>query len=135
MSSLLPEAAEQIMSVPAHLHYSAEHEWIEITDGVATVGITAFAADALGDIVYVNPPGVGADVTAGEPCGELESTKSVSDLCSPVDGEVVDVNPAVAATPGLLNQDPYGSWLIRIRVSGDPELLDAAAYEQLIAGS
>lgn len=123
------------MTVPAHLQYTAEHEWLAIADGVATVGITAFAADALGDVVYVDLPDVGAGVTAGQPCGELESTKSVSDLYSPVDGEVVEVNPDVADAPDLLNQSPYDAWLLKIRVTGEPALLDAAAYEQLIEGA
>ncbi|GAB3861078.1 glycine cleavage system protein GcvH [Nocardioides maradonensis] len=123
------------MTVPSNLQYTAEHEWLTITDGIATVGITAFAADALGDVVYVDLPDVGTTVTAGEACGELESTKSVSDLYSPVDGEVVEVNPAVDEAPDLLNQGPYDAWLLKIRVTGEPALLDAAAYEQLIASA
>lgn len=114
--------------IPAHLHYTRDHEWLH--DGV--VGITAFAASALGDIVFVQLPDVGATVTAGEPCGEIESTKSVSDLVAPADGVVVEVNDEVAAEPGLLNEDPYGrGWLFRMRVTGTPELLDAAAYAAL----
>ncbi|GAA1611229.1 glycine cleavage system protein GcvH [Catellatospora bangladeshensis] len=115
-------------AVPAHLRYTRDHEWLD-GDGVATVGITAFAADALGDIVYLELPEPGRTVAAGEPCGEIESTKSVSELYAPVDGEIVAVNEAAATEPGLLNNDPYGQgWLFRLRLTGTPELLDAAAY-------
>ncbi len=115
--------------IPPHLSYTRDHEWL--AGGV--VGITAFAAGALGDIVHVRLPDVGAAVTAGEPCGEIESTKSVSDLVAPAAGVVVAVNPLVAAEPGLLNDDPYErGWLFRLRVTGTPELLDAAAYAALV---
>ncbi len=120
--------------LPADLLYSPEHEWVSVTDGVATIGITAFAADALGDVVYVDLPAVGTAVTAGAPCGEIESTKSVSDLFSPVTGEVTDVNPAVVDEPGVLNSDPFGAWLLRVRVGSLPDLLDAAAYRALTDG-
>lgn len=120
--------------LPADLRYSAEHEWVSLADGVATVGITAFAADALGDVVYVDLPAVGTAVAAGAPCGEIESTKSVSDLFSPVTGEVTEVNPAVVDEPGLLNSDPFGAWLLRVRVESLPDLLDAAGYRALTAG-
>lgn len=120
--------------LPADLLYSPEHEWVSVTDGVATVGVTAFAADALGDVVYVDLPAVGTAVTAGSPCGEIESTKSVSDLFSPVTGEVTDVNPAVVDEPGTLNSDPFGAWLLRVRVESLPDLLDAAAYQALTDG-
>ncbi|MDQ6525306.1 glycine cleavage system protein GcvH [Nocardioides sp. LHD-245] len=124
------------MSNPTHLRYTAEHEWIAV-DGaggdLAKVGVTAYAADALGDVVYVDLPGVGSGVTAGETCGELESTKSVSDLYAPVTGEVVEVNGAVDADPSLINSDPFGEgWLFVVKVTGTPELLDAAAYEALL---
>jgi glycine cleavage system H protein len=116
-------------AVPPHLSYTRDHEWL--LDGV--VGITAFAASSLGDIVYVQLPEVGAAVTAGVPCGEIESTKSVSDLVAPADGVVVEVNPLVTAAPGLLNEDPYGrGWLFRLSVAGTPELLDATAYAALV---
>ncbi|WBQ04438.1 glycine cleavage system protein GcvH [Kribbella sp. CA-293567] len=123
------------MSVPAHLKYTAEHEWLDLDGDIATIGITAFAADALGDVVYVDLPATGTIVTAGEACGEIESTKSVSDLFAPVDGEVVETNEAVASEPGVLNTDPFQSgWLFRLKVSDLGELLDAAAYESLIGG-
>jgi glycine cleavage system H protein len=123
------------MSVPTNLTYTAEHEWLDLQGDTATVGVTTFAADALGDVVYVELPTVGAKVTRGESCGEIESTKSVSDLHAPADGEVVEVNQAVADDPGLLNTDPFGKgWLFRLAITGSPELLDAAAYLSLTGG-
>ncbi|MFC0439251.1 glycine cleavage system protein GcvH [Kutzneria buriramensis] len=121
-------------TIPDNLRYSAEHEWVAVTDGIARIGITEFAAESLGDIVYVQLPEEGESVTAGEPCGELESTKSVSDLFSPVTGEVVDVNPAAADNPAAINDDPFGEgWLFTVRVDGDPDgLLDADEYAALI---
>ncbi|HEX4251093.1 MAG TPA: glycine cleavage system protein GcvH [Pseudonocardia sp.] len=117
------------MSVPPDLQYTAEHEWVRLDGDVATIGITEFAASALGDVVFVGLPDVGARLTAGQVCGEVESTKSVSDLYNPVDGEVVEVNAALAAEPGAVNTDPYGAgWLFRLRVNGPVELLDAAGY-------
>lgn len=121
--------------LPADLLYSREHEWVSLADGVATVGITAFAADALGDVVYLDLPAAGTAVTAGEPCGEIESTKSVSDLFSPVTGEVLETSTAAVDEPGLLNSDPYGAWLLRIGVGADlPDLLDAAGYRAVVEG-
>lgn len=122
------------MTVPEQLRYTAEHEWVSIDGPVATVGITEHAAEALGDVVYVSPPASGATVTAGEPCGEIESTKSVSDLYSPVDGEVTEVNPEVEDDPAQVNADPYGSgWLFKVQVSGEPtDLLSAEEYTALI---
>lgn len=122
-------------NVPETLSYTEEHEWItERSDGVVAVGITAYAADALGDIVYVSLPQEGATVEAGEPCGEAESTKSVSDIYAPVTGEVVAVNAAVEEDPAVINSDPYGEgWLFKVRTDGDaPDLLDASAYAKLI---
>ncbi|MFI5609371.1 glycine cleavage system protein GcvH [Amycolatopsis sp. NPDC051903] len=121
------------MSIPQNLSYTKEHEWLSVTDGVATVGITAFAAESLGDIVFVQLPAVGGTVTAGEVFGEVESTKSVSELYSPVSGEVVEVNEATSDTPEVINSDPYTEgWLLKVRLTGDvPELLDAAAYAAL----
>ena len=106
------------MGVPAELRYTEEHEWVAIEGGTATIGITDYATQALGDVVYVSLPEVGAAVTAGEPCGEVESTKSVSDLYSPVDGEVVEVNEELDDDPGLINAEPYGlGWMFRVRVA------------------
>ncbi|WP_436700366.1 glycine cleavage system protein GcvH [Nocardioides sp. BYT-33-1] len=123
------------MSNPTHLQYTAEHEWIALDDAggtTARVGVTAYAADALGDVVYVDLPQVGSTVTAGETCGELESTKSVSDLYAPVSGEVIEVNAAVDADPGLVNSDPFGEgWLFVVAVTATGELLDADGYEAL----
>lgn len=121
------------MSNPTNLQYSAEHEWVDLDGDTARVGVTAYAADALGDIVYVDLPAVGDTVTAGATCGELESTKSVSDLYSPVTGEVVEVNEDVDGDPSLVNSDPFGrGWLLVVRVTAAVELLDAAAYDALL---
>ena len=126
---------------PDNLKYTNEHEWVRTpgdVEGSVRVGITDFAQDALGDIVYVSLPQVGDSVTAGDTCGELESTKSVSDIYAPVTGEVVAVNPALDSTPELVNNDPYGGgWLFEV-VPSDPGqldgLLDSAAYEQSLGG-
>ena len=120
---------------PEKLRYSKEHEWLSAAaDGVATVGITSHAADALGDVVFVQLPEVGATVAAGETCGELESTKSVSDLYSPVSGEVTEVNQDVADDPSLVNSAPFeGGWLFKVKVSDDgADLLSAAEYDAFI---
>ncbi|MGD9605924.1 MAG: glycine cleavage system protein GcvH [Leucobacter sp.] len=114
--------------VQAGLRYSIEHEW---TDGgsPATIGVSQVAADALGEVVYVELPEVGAALTAGQVCGEIESTKSVSELFSPVTGEVVEVNTAVVDDPALVNSDPYGgAWLFRVAVSEEGPLLSAEEY-------
>jgi glycine cleavage system H protein len=124
-----------VSNVPETLSYTEEHEWItEPSDGVVTVGITAYAADSLGDIVYVSLPQEGAAVEAGEPCGEAESTKSVSDIYAPVTGEIVAVNGAAEEDPSVINSDPYGEgWLFKVRTDGDNSgLLDAPAYSKLI---
>jgi glycine cleavage system H protein len=117
---------------PDDLGYTAEHEWVRLTDGTARVGITGYAQDALGDVVFVTLPDVGSSVTAGETCGEVESTKSVSDLYAPVTGTVTARNDALDANPELVNSDPYGEgWMFEVQVQGDaPELLDAAAYRE-----
>ena len=121
------------MSIPAELRYTAEHEWVSVEGTVASVGITDYAAQQLGDVVYVSLPAVGSAVAAGEPCGEVESVKSVSDLYCPVDGEVAEVNA-----------EPYSAgWMFRVRVaqdaSGAPalptDLLSAAEYEELTKGA
>jgi len=118
------------VSIPANLQYTKEHEWLKVEDGVATVGITAFAAESLGDIVFVQLPDAGSAITAGEVFGEVESTKSVSELYAPVSGEVVEVNGTTSDTPEVINSDPYTEgWLLKVRLTGDvPDLLDAAAY-------
>ena len=124
------------MTVPEQLRYTAEHEWVAIDGRTASVGITEHAADALGDVVYVSPPTPGTKVTAGEPCGEIESTKSVSDLYSPVDGEVTDVNADIEDDPGQVNSDPYGAgWLFKVRMNDEPpsDLLTAQQYAELIS--
>jgi len=121
--------------VVAELKYSAEHEWVA-TDGPGPAGIGISAvADALGDIVYVDLPEVGAAVTAGETCAEVESTKSVSDLIAPVTGEVTEVNAAVVADPALINSDPYGAgWLFRVAVESKGPLLSVQEYASANGG-
>lgn len=116
--------------VVAELQYSAEHEWVAREAGNSvTIGISAVAADALGDIVYVDLPEVGSTVTAGETCGEVESTKSVSDLYSPVTGVVTETNPDVVDDTALINSDPYGAgWLIKVDAESDGPLLSAEEY-------
>ncbi|OZD53431.1 glycine cleavage system protein H [Rhodococcus sp. 06-1477-1B] len=118
------------------LSYTSEHEWIALEGDIATVGITDFAADKLGDVVFVELPGAGSAVAAGDVCGEIESTKSVGELYAPITGTVVEVNDAVVDDPSLVNAEPFaGGWLIKIRVEGDlpTDLLDRAAYEDLTA--
>ena len=128
------------MSVPAELHYTPEHEWVSVEGTSASVGITDYAAQQLGDVVYVSLPALGATVIAGEPCGEVESVKSVSDLYSPVDGEVIEVNAELDDDPSLVNAEPYtAGWMFRVRVAQDgngdaalpTDLLSAAEYEEL----
>jgi glycine cleavage system H protein len=118
---------------PEDLKYTAEHEWVKATNGTARVGITDFAQDALGDIVYVQVPEVGTAIRAGDTCGELESTKSVSDLYAPVTGTVSAVNEALADQPDLVNSDPYGEgWLIDVQLDDEAEveaLMDAETYQ------
>lgn len=122
------------LEYPADLRYTPEHEWVkDAGDGVLRVGITAYAQEALGDVVYVSLPAVGDTLTAGDACGEVESTKSVSDLYAPLNGEVTAVNEALDASPELINSDPYGSgWIYELRVSESTQLtdlLDADAYQ------
>lgn len=116
------------LEYPEDLRYTPEHEWVRTgDDGAVRIGITAFAQDALGDVVYVSLPSVGDTVAAGDTCGEVESTKSVSDLYAPLAGEVTAVNEALDATPELVNSDPYGEgWMYELRPS------DAAAVEALL---
>ena len=118
------------MNYPTNLQYSKSHEWV-MTDGdVAVVGISDFAQDALGDVVFVNLPQEGDTVTAGEPFGDVESVKAVSDLISPLSGTVCAVNEELLDAPEMLNSDPYGAWIIKVEnVSGSAELLSASDYE------
>jgi glycine cleavage system H protein len=120
------------LEYPAGLRYTAEHEWVREEDGTVRVGITAFAQEALGDVVYVSLPAVGDTVTAGDTCGEVESTKSVSDLYAPIAGEVTAVNGALDATPELVNTDPYGEgWMYELRPADAADvaaLLDVDGY-------
>ncbi|KAE8764188.1 glycine cleavage system protein GcvH [Georgenia thermotolerans] len=124
------------MTYPADRRYTRDHEWIAVDGDVATVGITSYAAEALGDVVYLDLPEVGTTVTAGESCGEIESTKSVSDLIAPATGEVLSVNTEAVDAPESVNADPHGEgWLYTVRVGELPEdLLDAEAYAEQAQG-
>jgi glycine cleavage system H protein len=118
------------MSNPENLKYTKEHEWVLIEGDMATIGITRYAADALGEIVYVDLPKVGSSTSHMKICGEIESTKSVGELYAPMDGEVIEANKALDAAPDTVNADPYGEgWLIKIRYTSLPELLSAAEYD------
>ena len=122
------------MNYPAELKYSKDHEWVKMECDVAVIGISDFAQDALGDVVFVNLPQEGDAVTAGTPFGDVESVKAVSDLVCPVTGTICAVNEDLADSPENLNSDPYGAWIIKVQgVSGQEELLDAAAYEAFCA--
>ena len=122
------------MNFPAELKYSKSHEWIRYEDGVAVIGISDFAQDALGDVVFVNLPVVGDDVTAGEAFGDVESIKAVSDLISPVSGVVLEINEELEDSPENLNEDPYGAWIIKVEnVTSEEELLCAEDYEAFCA--
>ncbi|SNT00764.1 glycine cleavage system H protein [Micrococcales bacterium KH10] len=120
---------------PENLQYTAEHEWV-VQGEPAVIGVTWTAQDALGDVVYLELPEVGAEVTAGAVIGEIESTKSVSELFSPVTGTVTEVNDAAVADPSLVNSDPYGAgWLFKVDVTAYGELLNASGYQKLTQGS
>ena len=123
------------MRVPDDLKYARTHQWVRTVDALATVGITDFAQDELGDIVYLQLPEVGATVSQGERMGEIESVKTVSDLVSPISGDVVERNAGVLDAPDVINRDPYGDgWLLRIRPSDEAELsalLSASDYVEL----
>jgi glycine cleavage system H protein len=126
-----------VSDFPEQLRYTAEHEWVAPAgDGVVRVGITDYAQESLGDIVFVSLPAVGATVTAGQPCGEVESTKSVSDVYAPVTGVVVSRNDRLDQAPELVNSDPYGEgWIVEIRpdaADAVDALLDAPAYAELV---
>ena len=121
------------MAEQSELQYTAEHEWILVDGDTATVGITAYAADKLGDVVFVELPDVGSDVASGTVVGEIESTKSVGELFAPVTGTVAETNDAVVDSPELVNSDPFGAgWLIKVNFSELPPLLSYAEYSALI---
>ena len=118
------------MNYPAELQYSKSHEWVRMEDGVAVIGISDFAQSELGDVVFVNLPEVGDETTAGEPFGDVESVKAVSDLVCPVTGAVCAVNEELLDAPEKLNEDPYGTWIIKVEnVTDTEELLTAEQYE------
>ena len=123
--------------VPSDLRYTKDHEWVRLEGDTATVGVTQYAADQLGDVVFVDQPDVGRSVEQFATFGVVESVKAVSDLYAPVSGEVVEANPELAGQPELVNSDPYGAgWIIKVRVADASQLeglLDAEAYDQLIA--
>ncbi|MFB2581614.1 glycine cleavage system protein GcvH [Herbiconiux sp. P15] len=120
------------MTEQSELRYTAEHEWVLVEGSIATVGITAYAAAQLGDIVYLDLPEAGTEISGGTVVGEIESTKSVGELFAPVDGTVVEINAAVVNSPELVNSDPLGEgWLLRIEFTELPELLDLEAYTAL----
>ena len=122
------------MNYPNDLRYAKSHEWVKEEGGIATVGITDFAQDALGDVVFINLPEAGDEVVAGESFGDVESVKAVSDLVSPVSGIVKAVNEELIDAPEMLNSDPYGAWIIKVeQVTDREELLDADDYEALCA--
>ncbi|WKK71737.1 glycine cleavage system protein GcvH [Rathayibacter oskolensis] len=122
------------MAVPSELQYTSDHEWIRVDGDTAIVGITAYAAEKLGDVVFVELPEAGTRVEGGSVVGEIESTKSVGELFAPVDGEVLEANTGVVDSPELVNSDPFGEgWLIKVRFDALPDgLLDAAAYGELV---
>ncbi|MFI9840190.1 glycine cleavage system protein GcvH [Nonomuraea sp. NPDC051941] len=125
-------------NIPDDLSYTKEHEWVAgLDDGLTvTIGVTAFAAESLGDVVFVQLPDVGSTVEPGDSIGEVESTKSVNEIYTPVGGEIVEVNQAVVDDPSLVNSDPYGDgWMFRVRVEGDAEdVLSAEEYKALTSG-
>ena len=122
------------MNYPVELKYTKDHEWLKMEGDIAVVGISDFAQDSLGDVVFINLPEVGDTVTAGESFGDVESVKAVSDVNSPVTGVVVEINEELADAPETLNTDPYGAWIIKVeKITASEELMDAAAYEAFCA--
>lgn len=122
------------MNFPAELKYTKDHEWMKMEGDIAVVGISDFAQDALGDVVFINLPEVGDTVTAGESFGDVESVKAVSDVNSPVTGVIVEVNEELVDSPENLNEDPYGSWIIKVeQITETEDMMDAAAYEAFCA--
>ena len=124
------------MNIPKDLKYSKDHEWVKVEGNIATVGITDFAQDQLGDVVFVEAPEVGAELAAGDGMGTVESVKAVSDVYSPLSGKVVEANEELADAPQLINEDPYAKgWIAKIEIADTAEvaaLLDAAAYEEVV---
>lgn len=118
------------MNFPSELRYSKSHEWVKVEDGIATIGITDYAQNELGDLVFVNLPEVGDEVTAGEAFGDVESVKGVSDVNSPASGTVTEINEELLDNPAAINETPYDAWFIKVKVTEEGELLDAAAYEK-----
>jgi glycine cleavage system H protein len=124
------------MPYPTNLKYTREHEWIAVDGAIGSIGITDYAQNSLGDIVYVDAPKVGDQVAANKPFGSVESVKAVSDLFSPVTGKVTEVNEALKTEPDKINADPHGTWIIKVELANPSEvsgLLDVAAYEAFIA--
>ena len=124
------------MAYPQNYHYTREHEWISVEGSIGNIGITDYAQNSLGDIVYVDAPKAGDSVTGGTTFGSVESVKAVSDLYSPVSGKVAAVNESLKTEPDKINQDPHGTWIIKVELSDPAELgklLDAAAYEAFIS--
>ncbi|MDP6570295.1 MAG: glycine cleavage system protein GcvH [Candidatus Marinimicrobia bacterium] len=124
------------MNIPDHLKYTKDHEWIELKDGIATIGITDFAQGELGDIIFVEFPDIDVQAKAGDSIGTIEAVKTVADIFTPLDGTVVEVNSALGNNPELTNTDPYGTgWMIKLKdvSEGDVELLTAAAYKEIIS--
>jgi glycine cleavage system H protein len=125
-------------SYPADLLYHPEHDWARVDDQIATLGITWYAQDALGEVVFFEPPAVGTVLVKDEPYAEVESVKAVSDVLAPLSGEIVEVNDALADDPGAINEDPYGGgWLVKIKLTDTAEreaLLDSAAYSATLGG-
>lgn len=120
------------MSNPTNRQYTAEHEWVLVEGDVATIGITAYAAEKLGDVVFVDLPKVGTSTKYMKICGEIESTKSVGELYAPLDGEVVEINDVVVSAPETVNTDPFGAgWLIKVKFTTLPELMSAEQYDAL----
>lgn len=119
------------MNIPAELKYSTDHEWVRMDGDVAVIGVSDFAQDALGDLVFINLPEVGDAVTAGDAFGDVESVKAVSDLLSPVSGTVCEINEELLDAPEKINEDPYGAWMIKVEgIEATEDLMDAAAYEE-----
>ncbi|HWP93793.1 MAG TPA: glycine cleavage system protein GcvH [Thermodesulfobacteriota bacterium] len=120
-----------MVEIPEELKYTKEHEWAKLEEGLVVIGITSYAQDALGEIVYVELPSEGDEITKGDPFGGVESTKSVSDLYAPLSGEVVEVNEALLDSPETINEDPYGAgWMIKVKPYDSSELEDLMDYEE-----